>query len=48
MPEEEENAPLGPTPPLTLEERLAAQFYDWERRGRGWQLWSYGRHRRLD
>jgi predicted DNA-binding transcriptional regulator AlpA len=41
MPEEEENAPLGPAPPLTLEERLAAQFYEWERRGRGWQLWSY-------
>jgi hypothetical protein len=41
MPEEEENAPLGPMLPLTLEERLAAQFYLWERRGRGWQLWSY-------
>lgn len=41
MPQEEENAPLGQMPPLTLEERLAAQFYEWERRGRGWQLWSY-------
>jgi uncharacterized protein DUF87 len=23
----------------TLEERLTMQFYDWERRGRGWQMW---------
>src|ERR1017187_4534088 len=41
MPEEEEIAPLGQTLPITREERLTAQFYDWERRGRGWQLWSY-------
>src|ERR1039458_6079130 len=41
MPEDEENAPLGPTLPLTREERLTTQFYDWERRGRGWQLWGY-------
>jgi predicted DNA-binding transcriptional regulator AlpA len=40
MPKEEENGLLGPMLPLTLEERLAAQFYDWERRGRGWQLWN--------
>jgi predicted DNA-binding transcriptional regulator AlpA len=38
---EEENAVMGQSPPLTREERLTAQFYDWERRGRGWQLWSY-------
>jgi hypothetical protein len=25
----------------TLEERLTMQFYDWERRGRGWQVWPY-------
>jgi hypothetical protein len=41
MPGEEEIAPLGPTLPLMREERLTAQFYDWERRGRGWQLWGY-------
>jgi predicted DNA-binding transcriptional regulator AlpA len=27
--------------PLTLEERLTVQFYAWERRGRGWQVWDY-------
>ncbi len=37
----EEYAPLDHVLPLTREERLTAQFYDWERRGRGWQLWSY-------
>jgi predicted DNA-binding transcriptional regulator AlpA len=41
MPGEEENTPLGQLLPLTREERLTAQFYDWERRGRGWQVWSY-------
>lgn len=25
---------------LTLPEDLTTQFYDWERRGRGWQLWD--------
>ena len=24
--------------PLTQTERLTAQFYDWEQRGRGWQV----------
>jgi hypothetical protein len=27
--------------PMTREERLTAQFYAWERRGRGWQVWPY-------
>jgi hypothetical protein len=27
--------------PQTLEECLTTQFYDWERRGRGWQVWPY-------
>jgi Type IV secretion-system coupling protein DNA-binding domain len=26
---------------MTREERLTAQFYAWERRGRGWQVWPY-------
>lgn len=34
-------APFGQTIPLTREERLTAQFYDWEKRGRGWKLWNY-------
>ena len=38
---EDENAALGQTLPLTREERLTAQFYEWERRGRGWQVWNY-------
>jgi hypothetical protein len=25
----------------TLTERLTARFYEWERRGRGWQIWDY-------
>jgi len=29
--------PLAPT----LEECLTTQFYDWERRGRGWKVWPY-------
>jgi len=41
MPGEEENRSLGQTLPPTQEERLTAQFYDWERRGRGWQIWNY-------
>jgi hypothetical protein len=28
-------------PPLTLPEALTAQFYEWERRGRGWEVWPY-------
>jgi predicted DNA-binding transcriptional regulator AlpA len=41
MPGEGEIVPRGQTLPLTQEERLTAQFYDWERRGRGWQIWNY-------
>jgi hypothetical protein len=33
--------PPSGTLPLTLEERRTAQFYDWERRGRGWQIWDF-------
>ncbi len=36
-----ELVPEGPALRPTPEERLAAQFYAWERRGRGWQVWSY-------
>lgn len=28
-------------PSLGAAELLTAQFYDWERRGRGWQVWDY-------
>lgn len=31
----------GEAIPLTREEVLTEQFYAWERRGRGWQLWEY-------
>lgn len=41
MPGEGEIVPRIQTLPLTQEERLTAQFYDWERRGRGWQIWNY-------
>ncbi|HEX4007110.1 MAG TPA: type IV secretion system DNA-binding domain-containing protein [Acidobacteriaceae bacterium] len=41
MPGHGEIVPRSETLALTREERLTAQFYDWERRGRGWQLWSY-------
>ena len=41
MPGKGEIVQRGETLPLTQEERLTAQFYDWERRGRGWQLWGY-------
>lgn len=27
--------------PLSLPEELSQQFYDWEKRGRGWQVWDY-------
>ncbi len=27
--------------PETREEQLALQFYQWERRGRGWRVWPY-------
>ncbi len=39
---EMDNAALyGQASPLTQAERLTAQFYEWERRGRGWQVWGY-------
>src|SRR5208283_1729994 len=38
---EEHIVPRGQVIPLTQEERLTAQFYEWERRGRGWQIWDY-------
>src|SRR6266571_3361013 len=28
--------------PETPAERLTRQFYEWEARGRGWQVWPYG------
>lgn len=34
-----ELVPGDPALPPTPEERLTAQFYAWERRGRGWQHW---------
>ncbi|MDA2932941.1 hypothetical protein MYX82_01205 [Acidobacteria bacterium AH-259-D05] len=27
--------------PETPEQRLTRQFYQWEERGRGWQVWPY-------
>src|ERR1041385_6062943 len=27
--------------PLSPQERLTRQFYVWEQRGRGWQVWPY-------
>ena len=29
-----------PPTPVSLSESLTRQFYDWERRGRGWQVWD--------
>jgi hypothetical protein len=40
MASEEHIVPEGHVVPLTHEERLTAQFYEWERRGRGWQIWD--------
>src|ERR1700722_5041260 len=39
MPDGEDIMLRGQPLPPTLEERLTTQFYDWERRGRGWQVW---------
>jgi hypothetical protein len=39
MPDGEDIMLRGQPLPPTLEERLTMQFYDWERRGRGWQVW---------
>ncbi len=33
--------PVPETVPLSLQERLTKQFYEWEIRGRGWRLWDY-------
>ncbi len=33
--------PWAEPPPLTPAELLTAQFYAWEQRGRGWQVWPY-------
>lgn len=41
MGDNRELVPAGPALPLTREEILTAQFYAWERRGRGWQVWGY-------
>lgn len=41
MDDDHELVPVGQALPPTREERLTAQFYAWERRGRGWQLWNY-------
>ena len=41
MPDGDDIAVRGQALPLTPEERLTAQFYEWERRGRGWLLWNY-------
>jgi predicted DNA-binding transcriptional regulator AlpA len=41
MPGEDDIVVRGRVLPLTPEERLTAQFYEWERRGRGWQIWNY-------
>jgi predicted DNA-binding transcriptional regulator AlpA len=41
MAKDGEILPAGHGFPLTVEERLTAQFYAWERRGRGWQVWEY-------
>src|SRR5262245_9316300 len=34
-------APRQPIQPVTREERLTRQFYDWEMRGRGWRVCSF-------
>jgi predicted DNA-binding transcriptional regulator AlpA len=41
MPGEEGIVRRGQSFPQTQGERLTAQFYDWEKRGRGWQVWNY-------
>ena len=33
--------PAAEAGPLTLAEALTAEFYAWERRGRGWQVWHF-------
>lgn len=41
MPGDDEIVPRVHPLPQTLEERLTAQFYEWEQRGRGWQVSEY-------
>ena len=41
MSQEEPIVPSGQVLPATQEELLTAQFYAWEKRGRGWQVWDY-------
>src|SRR2546426_5636159 len=41
MAQEGEIVANGEGLPLTPAERLTQQFYAWERRGRGWQLWDF-------
>ena len=41
MPEEGHLVPWSEASPETQSERLTAQFYEWEKRGRGWQLWDF-------
>lgn len=33
--------PWSESPPPTVAEQLTRDFYAWERRGRGWQVWRY-------
>lgn len=32
---------MGNKKHLTLTEHLTANFYNWEKRGRGWQVWDF-------
>src|SRR5947199_8432575 len=41
MSDEHELMPRQEPFPETPAERLTRQFYEWEARGRGWQLWPY-------
>jgi len=41
MGENDQLVPYGESVPATQEELLTAQFYNWEKCGRGWQLWNY-------
>lgn len=41
MADDDQIVPWEEAPLQTQEERLTAQFYAWEQRGRGWQIWDY-------
>src|SRR5437867_797675 len=41
MPESYQRVPNDSSLPASPDELLTQQFYAWERRGRGWQLWDY-------